>query len=66
MSKIKYTNLFRHFEKLDTFTNMIYKNTYKITRQSYPTSESLVSFDEPRYRQLYKNWGSYWCNGKYY
>ena len=59
MSKItKYTNLFRHFEKLDTFSNMISKNTYKITRQSYPTSESLVSFDEPRYRQLYRSWGS--------
>ncbi len=53
----KYTNLFRHFDKLDTFTNMVCKNTYEITRQSYPTSESLIKFDEPRYRQLYQKWG---------
>lgn len=53
----KYTNLFRHFEKLDTFTNMVCKNTYEITRQSYPTSESLTKFDEVKYRQLYQKWG---------
>jgi glutaryl-CoA dehydrogenase len=53
----KYTNLFRHFDKLDTFTNMVCKNTYEITRQTYPTSESLITFDESRYRQLYQKWG---------
>ncbi len=53
----KYTNLFRHFDKLDTFTNMVCKNTYEITRQSYPTSESLITFTESRYRQLYQKWG---------
>jgi glutaryl-CoA dehydrogenase len=54
----KYTNLFRHFDKLDTFTNMICKNTYEITRKTYPNPESLINFDEPRYRKLYQKWGN--------
>ncbi len=52
-----YTKLFKHFDKLDTFTNLICKNAYEITRKSYPTATTLLKFDEKRYRQLYESWG---------
>lgn len=53
----KYTNLFKQFNKLDNFTNMIGKNVHEITRKSYPTPDTLLKFDESRYRNLYRNWG---------
>jgi len=53
----KYTNLFKQFNKLDTFTQMICKNVLETTKKSYPTPNNLVSFDKARYRTLYKNWG---------
>lgn len=53
----KYINLFKQFNKLDTFTNMVSKNVFEITKKSYPTPDTLLYFDEKRYRNLYKNWG---------
>lgn len=53
-----YTKLFKHFDKLDTFTNLICKNAYEITKKSYPTPDTLMKFDVNRYRQLYESWGS--------
>lgn len=53
-----YTKLFKHFDKLDTFTNLICKNAFEITRKSYPTADTLLKFDVKRYRQLYESWGS--------
>ena len=53
----KYTNLFRQFDKLDSITNLISKNVFDITKKSYPTPDTLLKFDESRYRNLYKNWG---------
>ena len=53
----KYTNLFRQFDKLDSITNLICKNVLDITKKSYPTSDTLLQFNESRYRNLYKNWG---------
>ena len=53
----KFTGLFGHFNKLDNYTEMICKNVLETTRKSYPSPNTLVSFDESRYRILYKNWG---------
>ena len=53
----KYTTLFKQFDKLDTFTNIVCNNVKEITRKSYPTPDSLLNFNESRYRGLYKNWG---------
>lgn len=53
----KYTSLFKQFDKLDSFTNMICNNVKDITRKSYPTPDTLLYFNENRYRTLYKNWG---------
>ena len=53
----KYTTLFKQFDKLDTFTNMVCNNVKEITRKSYPTPDTLLNFNEARYRQLYKSWG---------
>lgn len=53
----KYTSLFKQFDKLDSFTNMICNNVKEITRKSYPTPDTLLYFNENRYRTLYKNWG---------
>ena len=53
----KYTNLFKQFNKLDTFTNMVCKNVYDITRKSYKTPDTLLNFNEERYRKLYRDWG---------
>lgn len=53
----KYINLFKQFDKLDNFTSIICKNVNEITRKSYPTPDTLLYFNEQRYRTLYKNWG---------
>jgi len=53
----KYTSLFKHFERLDTFTHMVCKNVNEITKSHYPTPDSLLYFNENRYRTLYKSWG---------
>jgi glutaryl-CoA dehydrogenase len=53
----KYTSLFKQFDKLDNFTNIICNNVREITRKSYPTPDTLLYFNETRYRTLYKNWG---------
>ena len=54
----KYLNLFGQFNKLDSVTQMITKNVYDITRKTYPTSESLLKFDNTKYRKLYRDWGN--------
>ena len=53
----KYASLFRQFERLDLFTQMVCKNVAEITRKSYPTADTLTHFNETRYRTLYKTWG---------
>jgi len=54
----KYLNLFGQFNKLDNVTQMITKSVYDITRKNYPTSESLLKFDNTKYRKLYRDWGN--------
>ncbi len=53
----KYTNLFRHFNKLGPIEQMVSQNVQKITKATYPTSDSLLFFDPTRYRNLYRQWG---------
>ncbi len=53
----KYTGLFKQFAKLDTFNQMICKNVLETTKKSYPTPDTLVSFNKTRYQTLYKSWG---------
>jgi glutaryl-CoA dehydrogenase len=53
----RYAKLFKQFDKLDVFTNMTCKNIFDITKKIYPTSDTLLNFNETRYRNLYKSWG---------
>lgn len=53
----KYTNLFKQFDKLDNFTKMITQSVSETTKKYYPTPDTLLKFDESRYRNLYKSWG---------
>jgi glutaryl-CoA dehydrogenase len=53
----RYTKLFKQFDKLDTFTNLICKSALETTKKVYSTPEKLLTFDEKNYRQLYNNWG---------
>ena len=55
----KYTNLFNHFSKLDNYTNLVCNNVSEITKKIYPTSDTLLKFDETRYKNLYKAWGEH-------
>ncbi len=54
----KYKNLFKQFNKLDNLNELISKNVLEKTKKNYPTSESLLSFDKSRYKNLYKDWGN--------
>ena len=51
----KYTNLFKQFKKVDNFTELICKNVLETTQKSYPTPDTLLSFNKSRYKTLYKN-----------
>jgi glutaryl-CoA dehydrogenase len=53
----KYSALFKQFNKLDSITETVCKNVTEITRKSYPVSDTLLTFNEERYRTLYRNWG---------
>jgi glutaryl-CoA dehydrogenase len=53
----KYINLFKHFDNVDNLTKMITDSVSKITKKSYPSSDTLLKFNETSYRNLYKNWG---------
>jgi glutaryl-CoA dehydrogenase len=52
-----YVNLFKQFNKLDSVTQTVCKNVYDITRKAYPTSDTLLKFNESTYRKLYRQWG---------
>jgi glutaryl-CoA dehydrogenase len=53
----KFINLFKQFNKLDSISTTICENVVEITRKSYPVSDTLLNFNEERYRKLYKAWG---------
>ena len=49
--------LFHHMKKLEGFQTMMMDNVYHLTKSMYPTSSSLMKFDETKYRNLYQQWG---------
>lgn len=57
----KYINLFNQFsrlEKVDMMSKLLGESTLKTVLKHYPNPESLISFNEKKYRQLYKEWGN--------
>jgi glutaryl-CoA dehydrogenase len=57
MSLKKYANLFKNFDKLDNTVKNFCESIYEITLKNYNTPETLIKFDEKKYRQTYKDWG---------
>lgn len=55
---MKYTNLFKQFDKLDNFTKIIMQSVSEITKKNYSTPDTLLKFSEKKYRELYKDWGN--------
>jgi len=58
MSMKRCFNLFNQFDKLDSSTKYFCESIYKITIKNYNNSDSLLRFDENKYRQTYKDWGA--------
>ena len=58
MSIKKCFNLFKQFDKLDDVTQMICKNVHEVTLKNYNSPESLLKFNEKKYRNLYREWGN--------
>jgi glutaryl-CoA dehydrogenase len=58
MNTNKCFNLFKQFDKLDISIQNFSKTVYNITSKNYNTSESLINFNENRYRKLYRDWGN--------
>jgi glutaryl-CoA dehydrogenase len=51
-------NLFNQFDKLDNPAKNFCESIYKITLKNYNNSDSLLKFNEIKYRQTYKDWGN--------
>lgn len=57
MSIKKCFNLFNHYNNLDSSTKYFCESIYKIILKNYTSSDSLLKFDEQKYRQTYRDWG---------
>ena len=57
MSMKRCFNLFNQFDKLDSSTKYFCESIYKITLKNYNNSDSLIKFDETKYRKTYRLWG---------
>ena len=51
-------NLFKQFDKLDSSSKYFCESIYKITLKNYSNSDSLLKFDETKYRKTYRDWGT--------
>jgi glutaryl-CoA dehydrogenase len=58
MSIKKSFNLFKHFDNLDSSTKYLCDTIFDITSKHYNSPDTLVKFNESRYRGLYKDWGN--------
>jgi glutaryl-CoA dehydrogenase len=58
MSIKKCFDLFKHFDKLDGSSKFLCETVFNMTRKNYNNSDTLIKFNENRYRQLYKDWGN--------
>lgn len=59
MSIKKCFNLFKHFDKVDSSIKYLCDNIFNITNKNYNNSNTLIKFNETKYRQLYKDWGNF-------
>lgn len=50
-------NLFNQFDKIESSAKFFCESIYKITLKNYSNSDSLLKFNETKYRQTYKDWG---------
>jgi glutaryl-CoA dehydrogenase len=51
-------NLFNQFDKLDSSSKYFCESIYKITLKNYSNPDTLLKFDETKYRQTYRDWGT--------
>lgn len=51
-------NLFKQFDKIDNMTHQFCKSIHNTTLKHYNQPSTLISFNEQRYRSLYKDWGT--------
>jgi glutaryl-CoA dehydrogenase len=58
MNSNKCFNLFKQFDKLDNSIQNFCKTIYNVTSKNYNTPESLISFNEHKYKKLYRDWGN--------
>lgn len=58
MSIKKSFNIFKHFDNLDSTTKYLCDTIFDITSKHYNSPETLVNFNEAKYRGLYKDWGN--------
>lgn len=49
--------LFNHLKNIDSSTISFVDKLSELTRKCYPKSSDLMSFDEKKYRNLYRQWG---------
>jgi len=49
--------MFKQFDKLDSSSKYFCESIYKITLKNYSNPDSLLKFDETKYRQTYRDWG---------
>lgn len=50
--------MFNQFDKLDSSSKYFCESIYKITLKNYSNPDSLLKFDETKYRQTYRDWGT--------
>ena len=58
MSIKKGFNLFKHFDRLESSTKYLCDSIFNITHKKYNEPDMLIKFNETRYRELYKDWGT--------
>jgi len=58
MSMKKCFNLFKQLDNLDNATQIICKSVFEVTSKHYNNPENLLKFNEKKYRNLYRDWGS--------
>jgi glutaryl-CoA dehydrogenase len=51
-------NLFKQLDNLDNATQIICKSVFEVTSKHYNNPENLLKFNEKKYRNLYRDWGS--------
>jgi len=58
MSIKKSFNLFKHFDNIDSSSKYLCDTIFAVTSKHYNHPNTLVQFDQQKYRDLYKDWGN--------